>query len=165
MCHRLDGQKRDAERQVRPRRVWLTQTQIITAIKAGKLQCRVSNMYGNPYLRLLRREVETLRCGDVRHISHTPAGLYLSKRSGLAEQLRNKPQSHHDDGGKKGDPHEPAKEDDRADPIPWVGNQEGTHNGCDRTAGPEVGHGGGGVDQNLRHGGRHASQEIQDQKW
>jgi hypothetical protein len=38
----------------------LTQAEIIAAVKAGKLQYRVNNMYGNPYLRLLRREVEAL---------------------------------------------------------------------------------------------------------
>ena len=38
----------------------LTQPEIIAAIKAGNLQYRVNNMHGNPYLRLLRREVEAL---------------------------------------------------------------------------------------------------------
>ena len=38
----------------------LTQPEIIAAVKAGKLQYRVNNMHGNPYLRLLRREVEAL---------------------------------------------------------------------------------------------------------
>ena len=36
----------------------LTQEEIIEAIKAGKLQYRHNHIYGNPYLRLLRREVE-----------------------------------------------------------------------------------------------------------
>lgn len=38
----------------------LTQEKIIAAIKAGKLQYRVNNMYGNPYFKLLRSEVEAL---------------------------------------------------------------------------------------------------------
>jgi hypothetical protein len=45
----------------------LTQDEIISAIKAGKLQYRPASMHGNPWLRLLRREVEELvrtRHGD-----------------------------------------------------------------------------------------------------
>ena len=38
----------------------LTQDEIIAAIRAGKLQYRPSSMHGNPWLRLLRREVEDL---------------------------------------------------------------------------------------------------------
>jgi len=38
----------------------LTQEEIIAAIRAGKLQYREGSMYGNPWLRLLRREVEAL---------------------------------------------------------------------------------------------------------
>lgn len=38
----------------------LTQQEIVAAIRAGKLQFRQNNIYGNPYLRLLRHEVETL---------------------------------------------------------------------------------------------------------
>jgi hypothetical protein len=38
----------------------LTQQEIITAIRAGKLQFRESNMHGNPCFRLLRHEVEAL---------------------------------------------------------------------------------------------------------
>ena len=38
----------------------LTQQEIITAIRAGKLQYRESNMHGNPWFRLLRHEVESL---------------------------------------------------------------------------------------------------------
>jgi hypothetical protein len=38
----------------------LTQEEIIAAIRAGKLQFREHNMYGNPWFRLLRREVEAL---------------------------------------------------------------------------------------------------------
>jgi hypothetical protein len=38
----------------------LTQQEITAAIRAGKLQFRENNIYGNPYLRLLRHEVEAL---------------------------------------------------------------------------------------------------------
>jgi hypothetical protein len=38
----------------------LTQDQIIDAIKSGKLQYRQNHIHGNPYLRLLRNEVEYL---------------------------------------------------------------------------------------------------------
>ncbi len=36
----------------------LTQQEIVAAIQAGKLQFRENNIHGNPYLRLLRHEVE-----------------------------------------------------------------------------------------------------------
>jgi len=38
----------------------LTQDDIILAIRAGTLHYREGSMYGNPWLRLLRREVEAL---------------------------------------------------------------------------------------------------------
>lgn len=38
----------------------LAQEEIIAAIDAGQLQYRISSMHGNPWLRLLRREVEDL---------------------------------------------------------------------------------------------------------
>lgn len=38
----------------------LTQDEIFAAIDAGKLQYRPAAMHGNPWLRLLRREVEDL---------------------------------------------------------------------------------------------------------
>ena len=38
----------------------LTQEEIIEAIKAGKLQYRQNNVFGNPYLKLVRSEVEAL---------------------------------------------------------------------------------------------------------
>ena len=38
----------------------LTERDIIAAIRAGKLQFRESSMHGNPWLRLLRHEVEAL---------------------------------------------------------------------------------------------------------
>jgi 3'-phosphoadenosine 5'-phosphosulfate sulfotransferase len=38
----------------------LTHDAIVAAIRAGKLQCRRNSAHGNPFLRLLRREVEAL---------------------------------------------------------------------------------------------------------
>jgi len=38
----------------------LTQDEIVKAIRAGKLRYRLNSVYGNPFLRLIRREVETL---------------------------------------------------------------------------------------------------------
>lgn len=38
----------------------LTQDEIVKAIRVGKLQYRDGAMHGNPFLRLLRREVEAL---------------------------------------------------------------------------------------------------------
>jgi hypothetical protein len=38
----------------------LTEDEIVRAIRAGKLQYREGSMHGNPWLRLLRREVEAL---------------------------------------------------------------------------------------------------------
>jgi len=38
----------------------LTQDEIVQAIRAGKLHGREASMHGNPWLRLLRREVEAL---------------------------------------------------------------------------------------------------------
>ena len=45
----------------------LTQQEIVAAIQAGKLQFRENHIHGNPYLRLLRHEVEALvqnMCGE-----------------------------------------------------------------------------------------------------
>ena len=38
----------------------LTQDEIVEAIRAGKLQYRCNSIYGSPFLRLIRREVEAL---------------------------------------------------------------------------------------------------------
>lgn len=38
----------------------LTQEEIIEAIEAGKLQYRYNNVFGNPYLKLVRSEVEAV---------------------------------------------------------------------------------------------------------
>ena len=36
----------------------ITQEEIIEAINSGKFQYRINNMYGNPYFKLVRSEVE-----------------------------------------------------------------------------------------------------------
>ena len=38
----------------------LTREEIVRAVRAGKLHCQEQSMHGNPWLRLLRREVEAL---------------------------------------------------------------------------------------------------------
>ena len=38
----------------------LTQDEIVQAIRAGKVHYRLNPIYGNPFLRLIRREVEAL---------------------------------------------------------------------------------------------------------
>ncbi len=38
----------------------LTQDEILCAIRSGMLHCREGSMHGNPWLRLLRKEVEAL---------------------------------------------------------------------------------------------------------
>jgi hypothetical protein len=56
----------------------LTQDELVQAIRAGKLQYREGSMYGNPWLRLLRHEVE----GLVRKIH---GGRYLADRQTQTE--------------------------------------------------------------------------------
>src|SRR6266568_5148355 len=38
----------------------LTREEIVRAVRAGKLHCQQQSMHGNPWLRLLRREVEAM---------------------------------------------------------------------------------------------------------
>jgi hypothetical protein len=56
----------------------LTQQEIVAAIRAGKLQFREGNMHGNPWLRLLRHEVEVL-------VSETDGQDHLRKKKLLKE--------------------------------------------------------------------------------
>jgi hypothetical protein len=68
----------------------LTQEDIFAAIDAGKLQYRPAAMHGNPWLRLLRREVEELartRHGD-RHLQERKARTELAQVSRQLKQLR-----------------------------------------------------------------------------
>ncbi len=62
----------------------LTWEAIVRAIRAGKLQYREGSMYGNPWLRLLRREVEAL-------VSKNHGENYLKDRQTKTELARIKP--------------------------------------------------------------------------
>lgn len=59
----------------------LTQDEIIEAIRAGKLQYREGSMHGNPWLRLLRCEVEAL-------VQAQHGDDYLKERQANAELAR-----------------------------------------------------------------------------
>ncbi len=59
----------------------LTQDDIVRAIRAGRLHYREGSMYGNPWLRLLRREVETL-------VRQKHGDNYLKDRQSKAELAR-----------------------------------------------------------------------------
>ena len=61
----------------------LTQDEIFAAIDAGKLQYRPAAMHGNPWLRLLRREVEAL-------VSARHGQGYLRERQARTELARLK---------------------------------------------------------------------------
>jgi hypothetical protein len=56
----------------------LTQEEIIEAIRDGKLQFRNANIYGNPYFRLLRSEIETL-------VGEIYGGKYVEKKKAKKE--------------------------------------------------------------------------------
>jgi len=59
----------------------LTQEEIVQAIRKGKLQYRMGSVYGNPYLRLLRREVENLvrKTHGADHLRREQAKTELSR--------------------------------------------------------------------------------------
>ncbi len=59
----------------------LTQDEIVAAVHAGELQYRLSSMQGNPWLRLLRREVESL-------VTARRGERYLRERQARAELAR-----------------------------------------------------------------------------
>jgi len=59
----------------------LTGEEIVRAVRAGKLQCREHSMHGNPWLRLLRREVEAL-------VSERHGTAYLKDRQAMTELAR-----------------------------------------------------------------------------
>jgi hypothetical protein len=68
----------------------LTQDEIYDAIEAGKLQYRQAYMHGNPWLRLLRREVEGLartRHGD-RYVNAQQARAELTRVNREIRRLR-----------------------------------------------------------------------------
>jgi hypothetical protein len=68
----------------------LTQDEIIAAIDAGRLQYRPASMHGNPWLRLLRREVEELvrsRQGE-QYLRERQARTELARINRELKQLR-----------------------------------------------------------------------------
>ena|ERR1700729_14098 len=68
----------------------LTQDEIYDAIDAGALQYRRAAMHGNPWLRLLRREVEALartRHGD-RHVNEQQSRAELTRINKEIRRLR-----------------------------------------------------------------------------
>jgi hypothetical protein len=68
----------------------LTQDEIIEAIRAGTLQYRQGSIYGNPWLRLLRREVESLvrtRHGD-RYLRERQARTELARVNRELKRVR-----------------------------------------------------------------------------
>src|ERR1022692_3716707 len=68
----------------------LTQDEIFAAIDAGTLQYRPAAMHGNPWLRLLRREVEDLvrtRHGD-RYLQERKTRTELAQVNRELKQLR-----------------------------------------------------------------------------
>lgn len=56
----------------------LTWREIVQAIRAGNLHCQQQSMHGNPWLRLLRREVEAL-------VKERHGAKYLSDRQAKTE--------------------------------------------------------------------------------
>jgi hypothetical protein len=69
----------------------LTQDEIYDAIEAGKLQYRRAFMHGNPWLRLLRREVEELarsRHGD-RYVDEQQDKTELARVNREIRRLRS----------------------------------------------------------------------------
>jgi hypothetical protein len=61
----------------------LTQEEIFQAIRAGRLQYRENSIHGNPFLRLLRREVEAL-------VKKKHGGDFLKERQAKTELTRVK---------------------------------------------------------------------------
>ena len=59
----------------------LTQDEIVQAIRAGKLDYRHNSIFGNPFLRLLRREVEAL-------VKKKHGGDFLKDRQAKTELAR-----------------------------------------------------------------------------
>ena len=68
----------------------LTQDEIYAAIDAGTLQYRPAAMHGNPWLRLLRREVEDLArtLHGERHLREQQARTELARVNRELKQLR-----------------------------------------------------------------------------
>ena len=74
----------------------LTQDEIIAGIRAGKLQYRRGEIYGNPWLRLLRREVEDLVSAGhgERYLREQQARAELKRVNRELKQLRAQVAAH-----------------------------------------------------------------------
>ena len=74
----------------------LTQDEIFAAIDAGTLQYRPAAMHGNPWLRLLRREVEDLArtLHGERHLREQQARTELARVNRELKQLRAQVAAH-----------------------------------------------------------------------
>jgi hypothetical protein len=97
----------------------LTQEEIIAAINAGKLQYRPAATHGNPWPRLLRREVEDLvrtRHGE-RYLREQQAQTELKRVQRELRQLRTGSRSLRKDG-QSSFPNSPSKADDLASWMP-----------------------------------------------
>ena len=68
----------------------LTQDEIFGAIRAGKLHYREGSMFGNPWLRLLRREVEALvgKNHGVKYLMDRQAKTELARINGELRRLK-----------------------------------------------------------------------------
>src|SRR5690349_12319369 len=86
----MGPQGRDTERQEARSEYGLTQDEIFAAIDAGKLQYRPAAMHGNPWLRLLRTEVEDLAktLHGERHLREQRARTELARIIRELKQLR-----------------------------------------------------------------------------
>lgn len=74
----------------------LMQEEIFAAIDAGKLQYRPAAMHGNPWLRLLRREVEELAKSlhGERHVRERQVRTELARINRELKQLRAQVAAH-----------------------------------------------------------------------
>jgi hypothetical protein len=64
----------------------LTQEEIIQAIKDGKLQYRLNSIFGNPFLRLVRSEVEALVDEKYGNFSISPGNFIETKPQRIEKQ-------------------------------------------------------------------------------
>ncbi len=66
----------------------LKQEEIIDAINAGKLQYRENHIHGNPYLRLLREEVEVL-VAEIHGPNHLARQKLQTELKSVNSQIRS----------------------------------------------------------------------------
>jgi hypothetical protein len=68
----------------------LTRDEIFRAVRAGKLQCREASMHGNPWLRLLRREIEAFvrKKHGGRHLNDQKAKAEVSRIDRELRQIK-----------------------------------------------------------------------------